>query len=142
VSAQLGLPVELQISGALHDLPPGLDLAAFRVVEEALTNVIKHAGQAPTTVRLDLSETELAVDVANTGRVASAAWQVAAPPPVPSGAGRGLIGLCERIAIYGGELDAAPRPSGGWCVRARFAVEPVETRPGYLALAASARRQP
>jgi len=135
-----GLPVELHVSGGLHDLPPGLDLAAFRIVQEALTNVIKHAGQVPTTVRLDLSATELVVDIANAGRLASAAWQVA-KPAVPSGGGRGLIGLRERIALYGGELDAAPRPCGGWRVRARFPVEPLPAGPGRLAPAASAGRQ-
>jgi signal transduction histidine kinase len=136
-----GLPVELQASGGLHDLPPGLDLAAFRVVQEALTNVIKHAGQARTNVRLDLSETELVVDVADTGGPAPAGRQIPAPTTVPSGAGRGLIGLRERIAIYGGELDAAPRPGGGWRVRARFPLEPAEGGPRYLAPAASAGRQ-
>jgi signal transduction histidine kinase len=128
-----GLSVELQVSGGLHDLPPGLDLAAFRVVQEALTNVIKHAGQARTRVRLDLNETELVVDVADAGRPAPAGRQVPAPPAVPSGGGRGLMGLRERIAIYGGELDAAPRPGGGWRVRARFPLEPAEAGRRYLA---------
>jgi len=135
-----GLPVELHISGGLHDLPPGLDLAAFRVVQEALTNVIKHAGQARTSVRLDRSDTDLIVDVADNGRSAQAGRQVPAPPAVPSGGGRGLIGLRERIALYGGELDAAPRPGGGWRVRARFPVEPLPAGPGRLTPAASAGR--
>jgi signal transduction histidine kinase len=128
-----GLSVELQVSGGLHDLPPGLDLAAFRVVQEALTNVIKHAGKARTRVRLDLSETELVVDVADAGRPAAAGRQVPAPPAVPSGGGRGLMGLRERIALYGGELDAAPRPGGGWRVRARFPLEPAQAGRRYLA---------
>jgi signal transduction histidine kinase len=141
-----GLPVELQVSGGLHDLPPGLDLAAFRVVQEALTNVIKHAGQAPTVVRLDLTETELVVDVADTGRSSparrqlGAGRQVLSPTAVPPGTGRGLMGLRERIAIYGGELDAAPRPGGGWRVQARFPVEPLGAGPG-LAFPASAESQ-
>jgi signal transduction histidine kinase len=139
--AAAGLPVELQVSGQLHDLPPGLDLAAFRVVQEALTNVIKHAGQARTNVRLERSDTDLVVDVADTGRRAPAGRQVPAPPAVPSGAGRGLMGLRERIALYGGELDAAPRPGGGWRVRARFPVEPLQAGPGYLASTAPAGRQ-
>jgi len=137
-----GLPVELQISGGLHDLPPGLDLAAFRVVQEALTNVIKHAGQARANVRLERSDTDLIVNVADTGRPGPAGRQVPAPPAVPSGAGRGLMGLRERIALYGGELDAAPRPGGGWRVRARFPLEPAEAGPGYLASAISVGRQP
>jgi signal transduction histidine kinase len=140
--AAAGLPVELQVSGELHDLPPGLGLAAFRVVQEALTNVIKHAGQARTNVRLDRTDTELVVDVADTGRPALAGRQVPAPPAVPSGGGRGLIGLRERIALYGGELDAAPRPGGGWRVRAHFPVEPLPVGLGYLASTASAGRQP
>jgi signal transduction histidine kinase len=140
--AAAGLPVELQVSGELHDLPPGLDLAAFRVVQEALTNVIKHAGQARTNVRLDRSDTDLVVDVADAGRPAPAGRQVPAPPAVPSGGGRGLIGLRERIELYGGELDAAPRPGGGWRVRAHFPVEPLSVSLGYLASTASAGRQP
>ena len=147
--AAAGLPVELAVSGGLHDLPPGLDLAAFRVVQEALTNVIKHAGQAPTTVRLDLSDTELVVDVADAGRPAPYRRRVPpgrqvfpAPGAVPSGGGRGLLGLRERIAIYGGELDAAPRPGGGWRVRARFPVEPLRAGPDYSALPASTELRP
>jgi len=140
--AAAGLPVELQVSGGLRDLPPGLDLAAFRVVQEALTNVIKHAGRAPTTVRLGLSDTELMVDVADTGRPAGPGRQIAvAPTAVPSGAGRGLLGLRERIAIYGGELDAGPRPGGGWRVRARFPVEPPGASSRCLTPAALAGRE-
>ncbi len=118
--AAAGLPVELQVSECRYDLPPGLDLAAFRVVQEALTNVLKHAGETPTSVRLDYGESALVVDIANDGRVS--------PAPalrIPAGAGRGLIGLRERITLYGGELDAGPRPGGGWRVRARFPVDPM-----------------
>ncbi len=114
-----GLPVEVQVSERRYDLPPGLDLAAFRVVQEALTNVLKHAGQTPTSVRIDYGDTELVVDVADTGRA-----RPAPGPAIPPGAGRGLIGLRERISLYGGELDAKPRPGGGWRVRARFPVDP------------------
>jgi signal transduction histidine kinase len=109
-----GLPVELHVEGARRDLPPGLDLAAYRVVQEALTNVIKHAGRAPTSVRLDYRPGELRIDVADTGP------RLGGPdsPTASSGAERGLIGLRERIALYGGTLDAGPRPGGGWRVRA------------------------
>jgi signal transduction histidine kinase len=110
-----GLPVELQVTGAHHDLPPGLDLAAFRIVQEALTNVIKHAGRARAQVKVDYRPTELALDIADDGPAASAG----AP-------GRGLLGLRERVALYGGELDAGPRPGGGWRVRARI---PIDTQP-------------
>jgi signal transduction histidine kinase len=112
-----GLPVELHIEGTRHDLPPGLDLAAYRVVQEALTNVIKHAGQARTSVRLDYRPRELWIDVADDGcRPGSPGPGV--PPPGGPGTERGLIGLRERIGLYGGTLDAGPRPGGGWRVRA------------------------
>ncbi len=71
--AAAGLPVTLELTGGLHDLPPGLDLAAFRVVQEGLTNVIKHAGRAPACVTLGLTDTDLVVDVANEKRPAAAA---------------------------------------------------------------------
>ena len=121
-----GLPVELQVGGAPRALPPGLDLAAYRVVQEALTNVLKHAGKARTTVRLDYSEADLVVEVADAGRPIPAAGP--APGAVP-GCGRGLLGLRERIALYGGELDAGPRTGGGWLVRARLPVDPAASTP-------------
>ena len=116
-----GLPVELQVGGAPRALPPGLDLAAYRVVQEALTNVLKHAGKPSTTVRLDYRDAELVVEVADTGRPIPAAGPASSAVP---GSGRGLLGLRERIALYGGELDAGPRPDGGWLVRARLPVDP------------------
>jgi signal transduction histidine kinase len=119
--ATAGLPVELQVGGAPRALPPGLDLAAYRVVQEALTNVLKHAGKPKTTVRLDYAETDLVVEVADAGRPIPAAGP--GPSAVP-GSGRGLLGLRERIALYGGELDAGPRPGGGWLVRARLPIDP------------------
>lgn len=116
-----GLPVELQVGGAPRPLPPGLDLAAYRVVQEALTNVLKHAGKPRTTVRLDYSEADLVVEVADAGRPIPAAGPASSAVP---GCGRGLLGLRERIALYGGELDAGPQPGGGWLVRARLPVDP------------------
>jgi signal transduction histidine kinase len=122
-----GLPVELVITG-VRALPPGVDLAAYRVVQEALTNVIKHANQARSVVRIEYRPDELLIDVADDGGPASGAVPGTAGPgrSQPTGAGgRGLIGLRERIAIYGGDLDAGPRPAGGWRVRARIPLEPV-----------------
>jgi signal transduction histidine kinase len=116
-----GLPVEMQVGGVPRVLPPGLDLAAYRVVQEALTNVLKHAGKPRTTVRLDYRETELMVEVADAGRPIPAAGPAVNTVP---GSGRGLLGLRERLALYGGELDAGPRPGGGWLVRARMPVDP------------------
>jgi signal transduction histidine kinase len=123
-----GLPVELHITGTPRDLPPGLGLAVFRVVQEALTNVIKHAGKPQTEVRLNYESAALVVEIADNGRPIPAA--VPAPDAsgvsVPRGAGMGLLGLRERVALYGGELAAGPRPGGGWLVKARMPVEPAQ----------------
>ena len=119
--ATAGLPVELQVGGAPRALPPGLDLAAYRVVQEALTNVLKHAGKPRTTVQLDYGEADLVVEVVDAGRLIPAVGP--GPSEVP-GSGRGLLGLRERIALYGGELDAGPQPGGGWLVHARLPIDP------------------
>ena len=119
--AAAGLPVDLHVGELPPGLPPGLDLAAFRVVQEALTNVIKHAGKPRTSVSVDCRDGDLVVAVADSGRPAGAA--AGAAPAIP-GAGRGLLGLCERVAMYGGELEAGPRPDGGWLVRARIPADP------------------
>jgi signal transduction histidine kinase len=120
--AAAGLPVELRVGGVPRSLSPGLDLAAFRVVQEALTNVIKHAGKPRTTVTLDYRADDLVVEVADVGRVIPAAAPAVTTAP---GAGRGLLGLRERVTLYGGELEAGPRPGGGWLVRARIPVDPL-----------------
>jgi signal transduction histidine kinase len=117
-----GLPVELIVTEGARPLPPGVDLAAYRVVQEALTNVLKHGGGARAVVRLAYGERELVITVTDDGSPAGYG------PPGSAGsrdAGRGLIGLRERLGLYGGELDAGPRPGGGWRVRARIPLEPV-----------------
>jgi signal transduction histidine kinase len=112
-----GLPVDLHTGELSADLPPGLDLAAFRVVQEALTNVLKHAGKPATTVSVDYRDGSLLLEVADAGRPIPAVGPVAVP-----GSGRGLLGLRERVAVYGGDVDAGPQPGGGWRVRARIPV--------------------
>jgi signal transduction histidine kinase len=105
-----GLPVELQVTGEPRPLPPGADLAAYRVVQEGLTNVLRHAGGATATVRVrwdDPVEITVSDDGHGTG-----------PSGLDGGPGRGLLGLRERLALYGGELTAGPRPEGGWRLRA------------------------
>jgi signal transduction histidine kinase len=113
-----GLPAELIVTEGARPLPPGVDLAAYRVVQEALTNVLKHGGGARAVVRLAYGERELVITVTDDG---AAAGYV---PQGSRGAGRGLIGLRERLGLYGGELDAGPRPGGGWRVRAIIPLEP------------------
>jgi signal transduction histidine kinase len=125
-----GLPIDLRIGELPVELSPGLDLAVFRVIQEALTNVIKHAGKPATTVSLKYTDGQLEVEVADTGRPITAA-----APAVPAGARRGLIGLRERIALYGGVLDAGPRIGGGWIVRANF---PLDAAPRGLGIGVAA----
>jgi signal transduction histidine kinase len=134
---EAGMPVELSIDapgGSPRALPPGIDLAAFRVVQEGLTNVMKHAGQTRTTVHLEYRPRDLLITVCDDGRPPEVGPPVAAPVAAPGpGVGpgaepgpgtRGLIGLRERLAVYGGELDAGPRPGGGWRLTARIPLEP------------------
>jgi len=112
--AQAGLPVELQVHGRQRPLPAGLDLTAYRIVQEALTNVLKYATGARTEIRLDFSEDELALEVTDSGGV---------PSNGASGSGRGLIGMRERVSMYGGELDVGPIAEGGFRVRARLPLQ-------------------
>ena len=114
-----GLPVHLDLASVPDDLPPGVDLTAYRIIQEALTNVIKHAGKPRTSVRLDYRDGDLVVEVADAGRAMPAVG------PILPGAGRGLIGLRERAALYGGELAAGSAPGGGWLVRARIPADPI-----------------
>ncbi|UZJ24148.1 sensor histidine kinase [Rhodococcus antarcticus] len=120
---EAGLPVVHEVQGSAGPLAPGLQLTAYRVVQEALTNSLKHAGAgASATVRLRHTPDELAVEVSDDG---------AGRRGAPVGSGRGLVGMRERVAAFGGEVEAGPRPGGGWVVTARLrpdgaAVHPVE----------------
>ncbi|MFL6074881.1 MAG: sensor histidine kinase [Mycobacteriales bacterium] len=110
-----GVPVELTVTGDPAPLPPGVDLAAYRVVQEALTNAVKHAAGASVTVTVAYGRDSLRVDVADTGGTPT--------PAARAGNGRGLVGLRERLAVYGGTLEAGPRPTGGYRVRAVIPLE-------------------
>ncbi|ACU69617.1 histidine kinase [Catenulispora acidiphila DSM 44928] len=105
-----GVRVDLAIEGDVIPLPSGLDLAAYRVVQEALTNAVKHAVGALIRVTLDYSPQRLKVDVVDTGGSASSS--------AATGNGRGLAGLRQRLAVYGGTLSAGPRLTGGYMVSA------------------------
>ena len=109
-----GVPAEIEIEGERRDLPPAIDLAAYRIVQEALTNVRKHAGPVPTVVRLVYASTAVYVEVAN---------QPGAARADGAAGGQGLAGMRERVRIFGGEVDAAPAPGGGFVVRARLPIE-------------------
>ncbi|QFZ72317.1 two-component sensor histidine kinase [Streptomyces fagopyri] len=112
-----GTPVDLTVSLPPGTLPPGVELTAYRVVQEALTNTIKHAAGAGATVTIGLAGSWLEIEVTDTGAVRDS-------PPV-DGNGRGLIGLRERLAVYGGELTAGPTLAGGYRVTAHIPWEAV-----------------
>jgi signal transduction histidine kinase len=105
-----GMPVELHVEGAARRLPPVLEHSAYRVVQEALTNALKHAGPARAEVRVRYEDDWLDLSVLDDGRAAGNGG-----PP-----GYGLVGMRERTALFGGRLEAGPRPSGGFAVHARF----------------------
>jgi signal transduction histidine kinase len=110
-----GLPVELIVSGDERPVPPGVGLAAYRVVQEALTNTMRHAAGATATVTLEYGPAVLRVEVSDTG---------GAPGPDGAEGGRGLIGLRERLAVYGGSLRTGIRPGAyGYRVEALIPLE-------------------
>ena len=110
-----GLEVRTEIHGDARRLPFGVDVAAFRIVQEALTNVTRHAGSATATVRLTYGGRDLTVQVDDDGPGSEADGA--------SGGGKGIQGMRERVAALGGELEAGPRPDGGFRVRARLPLE-------------------
>jgi len=113
-AAAAGLAIETEIEGEPAPLPAAVDLAALRIVQEALTNVIRHAGAARAAVRLRYERAALLVEVADGGRGA------AADGAGQDGGGNGIAGMAERAASLGGTLEAGPRPGGGFRVRARL----------------------
>ncbi|MEV1293698.1 sensor histidine kinase [Pseudonocardia sp. NPDC049635] len=108
-----GLPVELTVTGAPRPIGSGSALTAYRVVQEALTNVLKHAGPTtPARVGLQWTHDELVVRVRDEG--------ARGPVPRPPRGGHGLIGMRERAALHGGSVETGPHPDGGWAVRLRL----------------------
>ena len=105
---EAGLPVELRIEGERRPLPVGIELSAYRIVQEALTNALKHGGDAHATVDVRYGADTLELEIVDDGR--GSATQVV-------GGGHGLVGMRERVALYGGRLDAGRRQSGGFGVR-------------------------
>jgi signal transduction histidine kinase len=122
-----GVPVELVVDGERRALPAGLDLTAYRVVQEALTNVVKHSGGAPTEVSVHYRADAVEVRIADRGSGTSDARL--------GSTGHGLVGMRERVRMYGGELHAGRRRGGGFEVRVRLPLEGEED----AALTAGAR---
>ena len=108
-----GLAVDLTTEGQERQLPLGIDLSAYRIVQEALTNTLKHANATQAKVALRYEHDQVAIDVTDDGR----------GPSTNGDHGQGLIGMRERVALYDGALTAGPRPEGGFAVSARFPLE-------------------
>lgn len=108
-----GLPVAVHVEGTPRELPRGLDVSAYRIVQEALTNALKHAGPATARVVVRYSPTDLELEIVDDGAGSSNG----------GGSGHGLPGIRERVAMYGGELTAGRGESGGYAVRARLPLE-------------------
>ncbi|WP_130335117.1 sensor histidine kinase [Micromonospora kangleipakensis] len=117
---EAGLPVTVRVDGRPGPMEEGVALTVYRIVQEALTNALKHAGAATALVRLTFADGSLAVEVTDTGR---------GPGPAPDRIGHGLVGMRERVALYGGVLRTGPRPGGGFRVYARIPLEPVGVVP-------------
>jgi signal transduction histidine kinase len=109
-----GLDVTVQVDGTPVALPPGVDVSAYRIVQEALTNVLRHARASRADVAVRYRPGDVELEVTDDGRGGQ-----------PSSGGHGLIGMTERTALFGGELDAGPRPEGGFAVRARLPLQGV-----------------
>jgi signal transduction histidine kinase len=107
---EAGLPVEVTVDGETRELPPGVDLSAYRIVQEALTNALKHAGPARARVHLRYRPDHVEVEVLDDGDGGSNG----------GGSGHGLLGMHERVSVFGGELETGPRDGGGYAVRARL----------------------
>jgi len=111
-----GLQATLEVRGQAPEVPAGVQLTVYRLVQEALTNTLKHGGTgARATVRLRYLPGELQVDIDDDGAGATA--------PAPAGVGGGLIGMQERIHAYGGDVQVGPRQPGGWTVSARLRLD-------------------
>jgi signal transduction histidine kinase len=106
-----GIPVTLTIDGTRDDVPPGVDLTAYRIVQEALTNVLKHAGTARAAVVIGYQPGALRLEIADDGRGVNGR---------ATDGGHGLLGMRERVGVYGGSLVAGPAPGGGFRVVAEL----------------------
>jgi signal transduction histidine kinase len=110
-----GLPVAVKVEGDVRPLPPGVDLSAYRIVQEGLTNALKHAGPARAAVLVRFGDRELELRVSDDGR---------GHDPSSNGDGHGLVGMRERVALYGGQLEAGRQPGGGYLLSARLPLDP------------------
>ena len=112
------MPVDLRVEGAVRALPAGLELTGYRIVQEALTNALKHAGQVPVDVRLRYGPDWLDIEVTDQGPTDSMQ-----PINGHDSGSHGLVGMRERVSLYGGTIDTGPTTGGGFSVHARIPLE-------------------
>jgi signal transduction histidine kinase len=109
-AAEAGVHVDVQVRGQPRELPSGVDLTAYRIIQEALTNVIKHAGTDEARVVVAYEGDEICLEITDEGRGGL----------TPMGEGDGIVGMEERVALYGGNFHAGPQPRHGFRVAARI----------------------
>lgn len=111
---EAGLPLDFRVEGHPYHVAEGVDLTAYRIVQEALTNALKHSGQAATSLTLRYDESAIVIEVVDTGSSMNGG---------AGGTGRGLVGMRERATLYGGALKAGPRDGGGFQVIATLPLD-------------------
>jgi signal transduction histidine kinase len=115
---EAGLPASLEVDGVPRSVPPSLDVAVYRIVQEALTNALRYARRAATLVRLTWEPAQLRLEILDDGPGTDAI----------ASSGRGLVGMRQRASQVGGRLEAGPRIGGGYAVRAWLPLEPEPTQ--------------
>ena len=115
---EAGIAVDVRVEGEPRPVPTGVGLAAYRITQEALTNVIKHAGPAHASVLVRYTDHDVTVEIRDDGHATAS---------TAGGGGHGLVGMRERAAVHGGELIAGPAPNGGFQVSARLPLGTVES---------------
>jgi len=140
---EAGVKVWVQVDGERGQVPPGVDLSAYRITQEALTNVIKHAGAATACVKVSYEKGSVTLEIADDGPAVPGgtgghsgpgdragpgrAGEPGDPGTTLAGTGHGIIGMRERVAVFGGEFTAGPQPGGGFRVFARLPFPEVTT---------------
>jgi signal transduction histidine kinase len=127
-----GLPVRLAVTGQPSTLPPSAELALYRMIQEALTNTLKHAAATSARIRLSYLPGEVGLEVTDDGRPGARQAGPGDGGNGQAGTGHGLAGMRERAAVFGGQVSAGPIPGGGWRVHTVLHVEPVPADGGHI----------
>jgi signal transduction histidine kinase len=133
VAREAGLDIKLEVTTSPDPLPSAVDHTAYRIVQESITNVIRHVGPTRVTIALDHAPDALDIRVTDEGGSGDGAEDRRPPEP-----GRGIVGMRERCEVLGGELTAGPRPNGGFEVRARLPLAPGPASPGLRSVGSGA----